>query len=46
MWFLKSLAVDSSTERGQGLNNVMKDACDLVDTVKAFVAGDRAIGEV
>jgi hypothetical protein len=46
MWFLKSLAADSGTERGQGLNNAMKNACNLVDAVKAFVAGERALRDV
>lgn len=33
------------TERGQGLNNAIKDASDLVDAIKAVVAGEKSLGD-
>ncbi|KAF1360042.1 hypothetical protein EJ07DRAFT_177929 [Lizonia empirigonia] len=33
------------SERGQGLNNAIKDAFDLVDAIKAAVAGEQSLEE-
>ncbi|KAK5741894.1 hypothetical protein LTR17_003642 [Elasticomyces elasticus] len=32
--------------RGQGLNNAMKDASDLVDAIKLVVSGEQSLGQV
>ena len=39
------ILADSTPDRGQGLNNAMKDAADLVDAVRSVVAGNKSLAE-
>jgi hypothetical protein len=38
-----ALFANFQTERGQGLNNAIKDASDLVDAIKAVVVGQKSL---
>jgi 2-polyprenyl-6-methoxyphenol hydroxylase-like FAD-dependent oxidoreductase len=37
------LPANDEPERGQGLNNAIKDASDIVDAIKAVVAGRQSL---
>jgi len=36
---------NASADRGQGLNNAMKDASDIVDAIKVAFAGKKTLSE-